>query len=1362
MPLFVTVLILQMIVIHGIEGATRASLQNLIQDDIFIEDSTLTDSLVQFGDGRSAWGLMNRGNVLDLVVTGYSPSRGVNLVSIYFFNQDGGVESVRDLPAGSISNPVEGKISNVALGDYDNDGDLDILVTGGGESFLYRNSLGEFERDTQQDLPALLYSTAKWGDFDNDGDLDLFLMGTDTSITRMITGIYINDSLGTLALDETQILASIANGDAAWGDYDKDGDLDLIVAGQSAATGSNLMKLYKNEPTGRLIEDTNQELVGLKAASVTWEDYDSDGDLDLITTGWEGDTTGISITKIYRNEPVGTLSLETNQIPFGVSYGSLDFGDFDNDGDPDMVIAGADSISADAETLFVSTARIYENKGSGIFELQQTLPGGMNATWGDYDDDGALDLFVNGYNNSNPNDPGSAYVRIFENMGTVTNTPPTPPSSLSSFAVGNQVILTWTEGSDDKTEPAALTYNLQMLTRINGDTIRILSEAVPLGSGNVGQVLTKTFHDIPPGTYYWRVQTIDQGLTASGWSEMDRLFIPRLVESLQSLSGMWYNAAAWTDYNNDGNLDLALTGISFDLGGTTTRMFKNDPLGMLTQDLEQDILAIWGGTMAWADYTNDGYLDFVLSGMVGLTPTTYLYRWNSSTGTFELDAFQNLAQVWGGSQIADWADYDNDGDLDLVLGGCGDKDCAEPILKVFQNDSSTILVHDTLQQFTPLLGGVIAWEDFNSDGYMDLFAAGFDSPENSHLKIYLNDSSGVLNEIFSLEGEGVASFGSADWGDYNNDGYPDLAITGLYATGEIKLTIFRNVGGISLTKVDSTDGIFYGYLNWGDYDNDGDLDLVISGNSTIFEDVGTNPITQVYRNDGEGSFVEEDSLNLRWAGVSTVLWGDYDSDGDLDLLVAGTDTSGGDFSWVYDNLESTRNKNLPPATPEGLGEVIDTSRVILTWEAPQDQGSEVSLTPSRALTYNLQVGSTYGGHEIISGNVSYGFGSHGLVNQAFLWNLKDGRYYWRVQAVDNGFARSEWSPIQSFYFDITPPEVDSVVANYGSGNQINLVIAFREANGMDNSVSPKVTVFHPEGIMLDTLRAEQQSYSGNVWTGVVTLPVNFPGQVIEILIQRAKDLGGYVMAPVIIYRAPSKVISSQGGTIISDDGKVTLQLAPNAVDEDVVIKILREELFPINITSADIIGLVYKIIPASLVLNKQSILSILYDTSDLPYDSLGFDPDSLFIGHIFDTDSISWIGGTVDTTSGSRRVTTSIDTLGHYAVFENRGLLVGKFSRLGKLTCQPRIFSPRGGTFSTQTNVLFDLKEQAKVTVRIFNPAGRLKRTVVNGEIMNTGSNAVAWDGRDDHGRVVVSGLYIVTVEATNKTAATTVGVLNK
>ena len=102
-------------------------------------------------------------------------------------------------------------------------------------------------------------------------------------------------------------------------------------------------------------------------------------------------------------------------------------------------------------------------------------------------------------------------------------------------------------------------------------------------STNVGKRLIREFTEIPHGTYYWAVQTVDGSGNVSAWSQEDTLFIPRLVPSIQSLPGVYYSSAGWADYNKDDVPDLALTGVTFS-GASITNLFENS-VGLLSQDL---------------------------------------------------------------------------------------------------------------------------------------------------------------------------------------------------------------------------------------------------------------------------------------------------------------------------------------------------------------------------------------------------------------------------------------------------------------------------------------------------------------------------------------------------------------------------------------------------------------------------------------------------------------------------------------------------------------------------------------------------------------------------------------------------------
>jgi hypothetical protein len=184
----------------------------------------------------------------------------------------------------------------------------------------------------------------------------------------------------------------------------------------------------------------------------------------------------------------------------------------------------------------------------------------------------------------------------------------------------------------------------------------------------------------------------------------------------------------------------------------------------------------WGATMSWADYDTDGDLDLLVSGgyyngTSGGERTT-LYR--NTNGVFA-DAGANLPGLFGGAHA--WADYDNDGDLDLAMAGYWTL-AHGPILKIYRNTNGTFADSNTL------------FPGFPSGAY------------------------GIQNAALA-------------WGDYDNDGDPDLAVSGsMNNTDQLISRIYRNDGGSFVDIQAGLLAVTSGSLDWGDYDNDGDLDLL--------------------------------------------------------------------------------------------------------------------------------------------------------------------------------------------------------------------------------------------------------------------------------------------------------------------------------------------------------------------------------------------------------------------------------------------------------------------------------------------------------------------------------------------------------
>jgi hypothetical protein len=297
--------------------------------------------------------------------------------------------------------------SAAAWGDYDADGDLDILLTGFGYNVLsqvYCND-GGFFHDVGAGLQGVHFSSVDWGDFDGDGDLDILISGEGPLKKSLEARVYRNENSQNWAghcPDLTDIgagLPAIARGTVAWGDFDQDGNLDILMSGQGYS--GPLTRVYRTQKQivgGAEVfrfKDIETGLEPCRFGAAAWGDYDGNGYPDILVSG--EDTNGQPVTLLYHNNKDGTFTRLPDTGLVGVVDSSVDWGDFDNDGDLDILLTGR-TASGEAVT------RVYRNVGSSFHDVGADLPGVSNgsAVWGDYDDDGDLDILLTGQSEQGP------------------------------------------------------------------------------------------------------------------------------------------------------------------------------------------------------------------------------------------------------------------------------------------------------------------------------------------------------------------------------------------------------------------------------------------------------------------------------------------------------------------------------------------------------------------------------------------------------------------------------------------------------------------------------------------------------------------------------------------------------------------------------------------------------------------------------------------------------------------------------------------------------------------------------------------------------------------------------------------------
>ena len=348
------------------------------------------------------------------------------------------------------------------------------------------------------------------------------------------------------------------------------------------------------------------------------------------------------------------------------------------------------------------------------------------------------------------------------------------------------------------------------------------------------------------------------------------------------------------DYNNDGFPDLYVTNFGANV------FFRNNGDGTFTDVTRGTDTGDtrWGASCAFVDYDNDSFLD--------------LYVTNYVKYTIESD------QVCMNKGVRVYCDprlYE--GELDILYHNNGDG--------TFTNVTKSAGFSEATGR-----GLALAWADYDDDGDMDVYIAN-DADQNF---LYSNNGDGTFTDVsltagvgFSEDGEAENGMG-ADFGDYDNDGRLDLVVTNFQDQTN---TLYHNEGSGLFSDVSYASKIgtmSLSYLAWGvsfcDYDNDGYQDLFIA-NGHLDENVQAfNPTgfyeqpNLLFRNNQNGTFDEvgvDSGSGMRLEKVSRgSAYSDYDNDGDLDLLVTnlkGTpdllQNEGNQHTWLILKLIGTRS-----------------------------------------------------------------------------------------------------------------------------------------------------------------------------------------------------------------------------------------------------------------------------------------------------------------------------------------------------------------------------------------------------------------------------------------------------------------------
>jgi hypothetical protein len=504
------------------------------------ESGSFVDTLVSLPGveyGSAQWGDCNNDGASDILLTGQVSST-LKIARVYQQQIGGGFT-----PAASFTAVMDGA---AAWGDYDNDNWLDIALTGNGTTGPLaqvwhndRNGSSCTFSLAAANLIGVQDSAVAWGDYDGDGQLDLLLAGNDGA--QPVTKLYRNQH-GAFT-DSGLNLPGIQNGAAVWGDYNSDGWVDLLLTGSTIGAAPST-RIYRNDGRGALTA-IQAGLPALRGSAAAWGDYDSDGDLDLLLEGTSA--TSMAVAEIYRNDQGAFV--KNNDA--GALLGSLDWtgaawGDFDTDGHLDALISSNDFATGYRNEITGSFA-------SGTYVGPSRLAAGT-AVWGHYDYDRNLDVLLTGrsltgpvtkiYRYSTitssvpPEAPRNLAAAIIGSDVALHWSPPLTDDHTTLSGLTYNLRVGTQPGGIDIIAPMAITST----------GYRLLPAL-----GNVYQARTYTLRKLSLGRkYYWSVQAIDASFLGSSFASEGtfqipyRVFLPALVKNLVS-----YYTAEWeTEPNN--------------------------------------------------------------------------------------------------------------------------------------------------------------------------------------------------------------------------------------------------------------------------------------------------------------------------------------------------------------------------------------------------------------------------------------------------------------------------------------------------------------------------------------------------------------------------------------------------------------------------------------------------------------------------------------------------------------------------------------------------------------------------------------------------------------------------------------------
>jgi hypothetical protein len=743
------------------------------------------------------------------------------------------------------------RIDNGAWGDLDNDGDLDLVVSGANLLQVYTNNgldaQGNLQLVPGQRFTGGLFSRPVLADANGDGALDV-AVAKGHRLEKDKVLIYLNDGQGGLTPTpgwESPITNH--NTVVTWGDVNGDGRPDLAV-GHSEYTRPLSDTIYLNTSSNNQLQFSqdwsNDSDFDQFTNAMAWGDMDQDGDLDLAVAGDRRWHVFENSGDRLRSTPIITGVLGIND-----KFSDVAWGDVDGNGQLELAVKSVKEYEAPVDQPPPPGVVLASSRSVELYSITQVNGGwqaervwaapqatnGGTMRWGDVDNDGDLDLAV---------EREAEAALLFLNVNGALQTSPAWQSSGKSLTGSSE----WVDvDNDGDLDLSAFGFGSAAVFLNRG---RGLPTTPPVTSApNQNASLSLAWGDVDgDGRLELAAGTArgDSGLFP--WDRWDAA--PNFIYRLQSDNGrqqltpaaaLWQPATeratlslAWGDIDGDGDLDLAAGNRRAANGASgANEIYLNN-----NGSLAANPAFTFGGdndislALAWGDADGDGDLDLAVG------------NHNSASQVFinEQGTFNNVLTLERGPTTSlAWVDIDGDSDLDLATGEFrpGLPTEAQQV-KIYLNAGGRLATRPAYA-LTHVPVYSLAFGDANGDGRPDLAVGTHGAPS----RIYFNNN-GVLADSPGWQATEIDHRPVVAWGDISGDGYPDLAVAtgfneslGLTTNNKIYLNqrgqLARSASWISQVSVR---GDFATSLAFGDANVDGRLDLAIGvASNRNFSDV---------------------------------------------------------------------------------------------------------------------------------------------------------------------------------------------------------------------------------------------------------------------------------------------------------------------------------------------------------------------------------------------------------------------------------------------------------------------------------------------------------------------------------------------